>query len=53
VLVGPEGGFAPEEREMLSDRPRLALADTVLRAVTAPIAAVAVLEERIAQMRPT
>jgi 16S rRNA (uracil1498-N3)-methyltransferase len=53
VLVGPEGGFAPEERALLAEHPHLALANTVLRAVTAPIAAVSVLSERIAQMRPT
>ncbi len=50
VVVGPEGGLAPNERERLADRPRLALAASVLRAVTAPIAAVAVLSDRIVQM---
>lgn len=51
VVVGPEGGLAPTELERLADRPRLTLADSVLRAGTAPIAAVAVLADRIAQMR--
>lgn len=51
VVVGPEGGLAPTELERLADRPRLALAQSVLRAGTAPIAAVAVLGDRIAQMR--
>jgi 16S rRNA (uracil1498-N3)-methyltransferase len=50
VLVGPEGGLAPDEMERLADRPRLALAKYVLRAGTAPVAAVAVLADRIAQM---
>jgi 16S rRNA (uracil1498-N3)-methyltransferase len=53
VLVGPEGGFASQEHALLRAHPHLALANTVLRAVTAPIAAIAVLTERIAQMRPT
>jgi 16S rRNA (uracil1498-N3)-methyltransferase len=43
VLVGPEGGLAPEELAMLSDSARLTLGPHVLRAVTAPVAAVAVL----------
>jgi 16S rRNA (uracil1498-N3)-methyltransferase len=53
LLVGPEGGFAPEEHSLLAGHPHLALANGVLRAATAPIAGVAVLVERIAQMRPT
>jgi 16S rRNA (uracil1498-N3)-methyltransferase len=53
MLVGPEGGFSPEEQSLLLDHPHVALANTVLRAVTAPVAGVAVLAERIAQMRPT
>jgi 16S rRNA (uracil1498-N3)-methyltransferase len=43
VLVGPEGGLAPEELATLSDNARLSLGPHVLRAVTAPVAAVAVL----------
>jgi 16S rRNA (uracil1498-N3)-methyltransferase len=50
VVVGPEGGLAPSELARLADRPRLALADSVLRTATAPIAAVAVLADRIAQI---
>ncbi len=50
VVVGPEGGLAPNELARLAGRPRLALAQSVLRAGTAPIAAVAVLADRIAQM---
>ena len=50
VVVGPEGGLAPAELERLAGTPRLALATSVLRAGTAPIAAVAVLADRIAQM---
>ncbi|HYL51409.1 MAG TPA: RsmE family RNA methyltransferase [Acidimicrobiia bacterium] len=49
VVVGPEGGLAPSELERLS-APLLALATSVLRAGTAPVAAVAVLADRIAQM---
>ena len=43
VIVGPEGGLAPEELVALGTRPRLALGPHVLRAATAPLAAVAVL----------
>lgn len=46
VVVGPEGGFAPAERELLGDMPHLGLGPHVLRAETAPIAAVAILIER-------
>jgi 16S rRNA (uracil1498-N3)-methyltransferase len=44
VLVGPEGGFAVEERAMLLARPnivRLALGPRILRADTAAVAALA------------
>jgi 16S rRNA (uracil1498-N3)-methyltransferase len=44
VLVGPEGGFAAEERAMLLARPnivRLALGPRILRADTAAVAALA------------
>jgi 16S rRNA (uracil1498-N3)-methyltransferase len=43
VLVGPEGGLAPEELDALAAHPRLCLGPHVLRAGTAPVAAVAVL----------
>ena len=43
ILIGPEGGFAPEEREMLRARPfvtPVSLGPRVLRAETAAIVAV-------------
>lgn len=43
LVVGPEGGFAPEERTALGPAPRLTVGPHVLRAVTAPVAAAAVL----------
>jgi 16S rRNA (uracil1498-N3)-methyltransferase len=43
VLVGPEGGLAPDELDLFDGVPRLRLGPHVLRATTAPIAAVAVL----------
>jgi 16S rRNA (uracil1498-N3)-methyltransferase len=46
VVVGPEGGFAPAERARLGDMPHLGLGPHVLKAETAPIAAVAILIER-------
>ena len=45
VLIGPEGGFAPEERRMLSALPntvRISLGPRILRADTAAVAALAV-----------
>ena len=47
VLIGPEGGFAPEERVMLLQRPntvRLALGPRILRADTAAVAALALVQ---------
>ncbi|MDX2289446.1 MAG: 16S rRNA (uracil(1498)-N(3))-methyltransferase [Hyphomicrobiaceae bacterium] len=44
VLVGPEGGFSPEEREMLlarSDTVALSLGPRIMRADTAAVAALA------------
>jgi 16S rRNA (uracil1498-N3)-methyltransferase len=52
VVVGPEGGLAPEELEVLGSAPRLRLGPHVLRAVTAPVAAVAVLSAEVARVRP-
>lgn len=45
LLVGPEGGFGPSDRELLAtlDWPRLSLGDHVLRAETAAIVGGAVL----------
>jgi 16S rRNA (uracil1498-N3)-methyltransferase len=47
VLIGPEGGFAEEERATLLHRPRtsrLALGPRILRADTAAVAALAVVQ---------
>lgn len=47
VLIGPEGGFAEDEREALSQRPnmvRLALGPRILRADTAAVAALALVQ---------
>ncbi len=46
LLVGPEGGFAPEERERLLARPetvRISLGPRILRADTASVAALALI----------
>jgi 16S rRNA (uracil1498-N3)-methyltransferase len=43
VLVGPEGGLSPAELATLATAPRLALGPNVLRAATAPIAALTLL----------
>jgi 16S rRNA (uracil1498-N3)-methyltransferase len=48
VVVGPEGGFSAAERAAFGACPRLGLGPHVLRAATAPVAAVAVLVERAA-----
>jgi 16S rRNA (uracil1498-N3)-methyltransferase len=47
ILVGPEGGFAEEERNMLVRQPRilrLSLGPRVLRADTAAVAALALVQ---------
>jgi 16S rRNA (uracil1498-N3)-methyltransferase len=47
VVIGPEGGFADEERAMLLRRPhmsRIALGPRILRADTAAVAALAVVQ---------
>jgi 16S rRNA (uracil1498-N3)-methyltransferase len=47
VVIGPEGGFAEEERAMLLRRPRtsrIALGPRILRADTAAVAALAVVQ---------
>jgi 16S rRNA (uracil1498-N3)-methyltransferase len=54
VLVGPEGGFATEEREMLLARRnivRLALGPRILRADTAAIAALALVQAVLGDWR--
>jgi 16S rRNA (uracil1498-N3)-methyltransferase len=52
VLVGPEGGLAPEELDALAAHPRLTLGPHVLRAATAPVVAVAVLVGETARLLP-
>jgi 16S rRNA (uracil1498-N3)-methyltransferase len=47
LLIGPEGGFAAEERAVLLDRAgtiRLALGPRILRADTAAVAALALVQ---------
>ena len=47
VLIGPEGGFAEEERAVLSRQPRtliLSLGPRILRADTAAVAALALVQ---------
>ena len=56
VLIGPEGGFAPEEREMLLRHPRvvrIALGPRILRADTAAVAALAVVQAVLGDWQPT
>jgi 16S rRNA (uracil1498-N3)-methyltransferase len=54
VLVGPEGGFAEEERATLLGRPRtsrVALGPRILRADTAAVAALAVVQTAVGDWR--
>jgi 16S rRNA (uracil1498-N3)-methyltransferase len=54
VLVGPEGGFAEEERAALMRRPhvlRLALGPRILRADTAAVAALALVQAVLGDWR--
>ena len=54
VLIGPEGGFADEERAMLLKLPnlsRIALGPRILRADTAAVAALAVVQAAIGDWR--
>ena len=47
MLIGPEGGFAEEERTILSRQPlilRLSLGPRILRADTAAVAALALVQ---------
>ncbi len=46
ILVGPEGGLEPAELDAMHGAPRLSLGPHVLRAETAPIAAVAVMVDQ-------
>ena len=43
MVVGPEGGLDPGELEAFDANPHLSLGPHVLRAETAPIAAVAIM----------
>ena len=50
VLIGPEGGFSDEERDMLQRLPsvvRLSLGPRILRADTAAVAALALVQARL------
>jgi 16S rRNA (uracil1498-N3)-methyltransferase len=54
VLIGPEGGFAVEERAMLSELPnvvRLSLGPRILRADTAAVAALALVNAVLGDWR--
>jgi 16S rRNA (uracil1498-N3)-methyltransferase len=54
VLIGPEGGFSADEREALLQAPRvvrLALGPRILRADTAAVAALAVVQAAIGDWR--
>jgi 16S rRNA (uracil1498-N3)-methyltransferase len=54
VLVGPEGGFAEDERTLLLSQPnviRLALGPRILRADTAAVAALAVVQTVVGDWR--
>ena len=54
VLIGPEGGFAEDEREALRKRPnvlRLALGPRILRADTAAVAALALVQAVLGDWR--
>ncbi|HEV7523802.1 MAG TPA: RsmE family RNA methyltransferase [Acidimicrobiia bacterium] len=52
VLVGPEGGLSPSELAAFAHVPRLRLGPHVLRASTAPVAAVAILGAEAVRVRP-
>jgi 16S rRNA (uracil1498-N3)-methyltransferase len=56
VVIGPEGGFAPEERHRLKARPDtlvLSLGPRILRADTAAVAALAVVQATIGDWNGT
>jgi 16S rRNA (uracil1498-N3)-methyltransferase len=55
VLIGPEGGFAEEERALLLRQPnilRLALGPRILRADTAGVAALALVQAALGDWAP-
>jgi 16S rRNA (uracil1498-N3)-methyltransferase len=54
VLIGPEGGFDPAERELLSSQPfvtRISLGPRILRADTAAVAALALINAVLGDWR--
>ena len=54
MLIGPEGGFAEDEREALRKRPnvvRIALGPRILRADTAAVAALALVQAVLGDWR--
>jgi len=54
LIIGPEGGFAPEERELLLAQPfvvPISLGPRILRADTAAVAALAVIQATIGDWR--
>jgi 16S rRNA (uracil1498-N3)-methyltransferase len=54
VLIGPEGGFAEEERTLLLRQPktlRLSLGPRILRADTAGVAALALVQAALGDWR--
>ena len=56
ILIGPEGGFAEEERAILLRQPRtlrLALGPRVLRADTAAVAALALVQSALGDWTAT
>jgi 16S rRNA (uracil1498-N3)-methyltransferase len=55
VLIGPEGGFAEEERALMLRQPnilRLALGPRILRADTAGVAALALVQAALGDWAP-
>ena len=55
MLVGPEGGFAEEERRSLLERPatlRLSLGPRIMRADTAAVAALALVQACLGDWSP-
>jgi 16S rRNA (uracil1498-N3)-methyltransferase len=53
LLIGPEGGWAPEEQRLAQEQGfiPLALGPRILRAETAAIAALSILQSRLDEMR--
>jgi 16S rRNA (uracil1498-N3)-methyltransferase len=54
LLIGPEGGFDPAERRWLSERPntvRISLGPRILRADTAAVAALAIVQSTLGDWR--